>query len=111
MKICRNQGNGVCLSCDGFEGLKKCSDEICRNTASERLDLLYELLNSALTTEQEYILEDYEIEDLYKGWNVKKKIKVIANVEMVVWVNEDIKGEQVIEDVAEVIEILEWEQV
>lgn len=67
MKICRNQGNGVCLICDGFEGLKKYSDEICRNTASERLDLLYELLNSALTTEQEYILEDYEIEDLYKG--------------------------------------------
>lgn len=42
---------------------------------------------------------------------MKKKIKVIANVEMVVWVNEDIKGEQVIEDVVEVIEILEWEQV
>lgn len=42
---------------------------------------------------------------------MKKKIKVIANAEMVVWVNEDIKGEQVIEDVAEVIEILEWEQV
>ena len=41
---------------------------------------------------------------------MKKKIKVIANVEMIVWVNEDIQGNQDIEDIEEVTEINDWEE-
>jgi hypothetical protein len=41
---------------------------------------------------------------------MKKKIKVIANVEMIVWVNEDIQGNQEIEDIEEVTEINDWEE-
>ena len=41
---------------------------------------------------------------------MKKKIKVIANVEMIVWVNEDIRGNQDIEDIEEVTEINDWEE-
>lgn len=36
---------------------------------------------------------------------MKKKIKVIANVEMLVWVNEDVQGNQEIEDIEEITEI------
>lgn len=41
---------------------------------------------------------------------MKKKIKVIANVEMLVWVNEDVQGNQEIEDIEEITEINDWEE-
>lgn len=41
---------------------------------------------------------------------MKKKIKVVANVEMIVWVSEDIQGNQDIEDIEEVTEIKDWEE-
>ena len=40
---------------------------------------------------------------------MKKKIKVVANVEMIVWVSEDIQGKQDIEDIEEVTEIAMYE--
>lgn len=44
---------------------------------------------------------------------MKKKIRVIANVEMLVWVSEDIQGNQDIEDIEdieEITEIFDWEK-
>lgn len=41
---------------------------------------------------------------------MKRKIKVIANVEMTVWINKDIQGNQEIEDIEEVTEINDWEE-
>lgn len=40
---------------------------------------------------------------------MKYRAKVIASVEMVVWINENINGDQEIEDVEEVSEINDFE--
>lgn len=61
MKLCNEQGNGVCINCNRIP--PKGSGDICRYIAEEMLDLLKCLLDSKLTQEQKDILEDFGIKE------------------------------------------------
>lgn len=59
MKICKVQGNGVCINCNTKEVLKKYNYEICRMDAEENLSLLKELLQTKLTDEQKELINEW----------------------------------------------------
>jgi hypothetical protein len=59
MKICRVDGNGVCLNCDKERVLQDHNYDICRKDAEIQLDLLDALLKTNLTYEQECVITEF----------------------------------------------------
>ena len=60
MKLCKYQGNGVCINCTQIP--PKGYGDICRKRAEVLLDCFVEIAKTELTHEQELILEDFGVE-------------------------------------------------
>ena len=60
MKLCKYQGNGVCINCAQIP--PKGYGDICRKRAEVLLDCFVEIAKTELTDEQESILEDFGVE-------------------------------------------------
>lgn len=60
MKLCKLNGNGVCLRCKRTPP-NGCGD-ICRYDAEDLLDCLFAIIDTKWTQEQAEIFADFEIE-------------------------------------------------
>lgn len=60
MKLCKYQGNGVCINCQQIP--PKGYGNICRHRAEKLLDCFTEITKTKLTNEQIEILNDFEVE-------------------------------------------------
>lgn len=60
MKICKYQGNGVCINCKKVP--PKGYGDICKHRAEVLLDCFVEMAKTKLTEEQEAIFKDFGID-------------------------------------------------